>query len=90
MAPQTQTQSTSEIIETFIRERFLYDRPETVLTPDLPLIEQRLIDSLQLMQLVQFIQERFGIWIQVTDLVAENFSTIAAMTALVQKQQASA
>ena len=79
------TQSTTEIIQTYIRERFLYDRPEVPLTPDLPLIEQRLIDSLQLMQLVQFLQERFGIEIDIMDLVVENFTSIDTMAAFVQK-----
>ncbi len=76
-----------EIIQAFIRERFLYDRPEAVLTPDLPLIEQRLIDSLQLMQLVQFLQERFSIEIDIMELVVENFATINAMAAFVEKQK---
>jgi acyl carrier protein len=85
MAQPTETQPTAKIIETFIRERFLYDRPDAQLTPDLPLIEQRLIDSLQLMQLVQFLQERFGIWIDVTDLMVENFATIDTMAAFVER-----
>ena len=93
MTPVIETQqaatqeSTIEIIQAFIRDRFLYDRPGTELTPDLPLIEQRLIDSLQLMQLVQFLQERFGVWIDVTDLVPENFETINSMAALIDKQK---
>lgn len=85
---QPTTQSTAEIIKAFILDRFLYDRPDFPLSGDLPLIEQRLIDSLQLMQLVQFLQERFEIWIDVTDLVAENFATIDTMAAFVQKQKA--
>ena len=85
MTQHTDIESSTEIIQTFIRERFLYDRPEIALTPDLPLIEQRLIDSLQLMQLVQFLQERFGIEIDIMDLVIENFSSIDTMAAFVQK-----
>jgi acyl carrier protein len=85
MTTHTETQSTAGIIENFIRERFLYHRPDIQITPDLPLIEQRLIDSLQLMQLVQFLQERFGIWIDVTDLMVENFATIDTMAAFVEK-----
>ncbi len=81
------TESTIAIIEAFIRERFLYDRPDTVLTPDLPLMEQRLIDSLQLMQLVQFLQERFGLQIDIMDLVFENFASLDAMAAFVTKQK---
>lgn len=85
--PSTQIESKTEIIQAFIRERFMYDRPEIALTPDLPLIEQRLIDSLQLMQLVQFLEERFRILIDIMDLVPENFASIATMAAFVEKQK---
>jgi len=81
------TESTIAIIEAFIRERFLYDRPETVLTPDLPLIEQRLIDSLQLMQLVQFLQEKFELRFDIMDLVFDNFASLSAMANFVSKQK---
>ena len=84
MTQSTQTESTADVIETFIRERFLYDRPEVALTHDLPLIEQRLIDSLQLMLLVQFLQARFGIEIDIMDLVVENFASIDTMATFVQ------
>jgi acyl carrier protein len=87
MTHRTETESTAEIIRAFISERFLYDRPEVMLTPDLPLIEQRLIDSLQLMQLVQFLQERFGIFIDIMDLVVENFASIDTMAAFVETQK---
>jgi len=87
MALHTESESNAEIIRTFIRERFLYDRPEVTLTADLPLVEQRLIDSLQLMQLVQFLQDRFGIAIDIMDLVVENFASIDTMAAFVEKQK---
>lgn len=87
MTQHTEMDSTAEVIQAFIRERFLYDRPEVAITHDLPLIEQRFIDSLQLMQLVQFLQERFGIFIDITDLVIENFISIDTMAAFVQKQK---
>ena len=84
--PVVQTQSNAAIIKEYIRERFLYDRPEVTLTQDLSLIEQRVIDSLQIMQLVQFLQERFNIWIDIIDLVVENFASIDSMAAFVQRQ----
>ena len=84
--PSAQAQSTAEIIKAYIYEQFLYDRPEVILTPELLLIEQRMIDSLQIVQLIQFLQEKFSIWIDVTDLVMENFASINSMTAFVEKQ----
>lgn len=79
--------STEDIIIGFIRDRFLYGREDAELTGETALLEERLIDSIQLMQLVQFLQERFGIMIEVTDLVPENFASVRVMTALVDKQK---
>jgi acyl carrier protein len=85
--PVTQTQAIAATIQAFIRDQFLYDRPEINLTPELALIEERVIDSLQLMQLIQFLQEKFGFRIDITDLVIENFTSIDTMAAFVQRQK---
>ncbi len=83
----TITQNTNETIKIFIHEQFLYDRPEVNLTPDLPLLEERLMDSLQLMQLVVFLEEKFGLRIDITDLVIENFASINTISAFIEKQK---
>ena len=81
----TVTQNTNETIKIFIHEQFLYDRPEVNLTPDLPLLEERLMDSLQLMQLVVFLEEKFALRIDITDLVIENFTSINTISAFIEK-----
>jgi acyl carrier protein len=81
----TVTQNTNETIKIFIHEQFLYDRPEVNLTPDLPLLEERLMDSLQLMQLVVFLEEKFALRIDITDLVIENFASINTISAFIEK-----
>lgn len=83
----TLTQNTTETVKIFIREQFLYDRPEVTLTSDLPLIEERLLDSLQLMQLVSFLEEKFGFRIDITDLVIENFASINTIATFIEQQK---
>lgn len=74
-------------IKHYIAEQFLYDRPEISLTDDFPLIEQRVIDSLQIVQLISFLQEQFGFIFNAEELVLENFVSINTIVALVQKQK---
>lgn len=81
-------EQTKAAIKAYIAEQFLYDRPEITLTDDFPLIQQRVIDSLQIIQLITFLQEDFGILFEIEDLLLENFSSISAIAALVQKQKA--
>ena len=87
-AQSTQYEQIQETIQQYIAQQFLYDRPEMSLTDDFPLIEQRVIDSLQIVQLIAFLQEQFGILFEIEDLVLENFSSINTIAALVQKQKA--
>lgn len=80
-------QQTLDIIRGFVCEKFLYDRPGLVPTDDFPLIQQRVIDSLQIIQLISFLEERFAIRIDIRDLVLENFTSLTTITALVEKQR---
>jgi acyl carrier protein len=58
------------------------------LTDDYPLLERAVIDSAGLVQLVVFLEERFGIVVDEEDLVPEHFGTIAAVAALVESRGA--
>lgn len=50
---------------------------------DTALIEQGILDSIEILNLVAFIEERFEVTLPVEDFVPENFSTPAAIAALV-------
>jgi methoxymalonate biosynthesis acyl carrier protein len=52
------------------------------------IFDSGLVTSLLALQLVNFIETRFGIRVADEDLERRNFRTIAAMTALVAKYQA--
>lgn len=77
-----------DAIKTYIVQQFLYDKPEMTLTDDFPLIQQGVIDSLQIIQLITFVQERFDILFEIEDLLLENFTSVGAIAALIQKQKA--
>jgi acyl carrier protein len=60
-----------------------------LLTDDYPLIENEVIDSLGIQQLVLEIEARCGLFIEPEDLVPQNFETLAAIAALVDRKLAS-
>jgi acyl carrier protein len=84
----TELDQAKEAIRAYIAQQFLYDRPDMTLCDDFPLIQQRVIDSLQIIQLITHLQEHFGILFEIEDLLLENFASIGAIAALVQKQKA--
>lgn len=53
---------------------------------DYPLIEKGLLTSLQVMELVMFMEENFGVIIEDDDIVEENFATVNHIAGLVEEK----
>lgn len=53
------------------------------ITPDTPLIDLGIIDSVAVFELVAFVEEEFGLSVPHDALVPENFETPAALTEMV-------
>jgi len=60
----------------------------TPVTRDTPLLEAGVLDSINLVRLVQFLEERFGIRIPDGDLGPELFETPASVAAYVDRHAA--
>ena len=72
-------QKVEEIIKDFIDREFMYDKPEVVLANDLPLVEQGIIDSLGIIKLIGFLEEKFSFTVDPGEVLLENFETINAL-----------
>ncbi len=57
------------------------------ITPDTLLVEQKILDSLQLVQMIVFLEKEFKISIKQEDLVPENFATVRTIIGLVEKSK---
>jgi len=75
-------------IRNYINEQFIYDREGFKLTPGYPLLENGLIDSLAIFQLISFIGTQFGVEIGSEKIVLENFSTVEIIADLVRSYKA--
>lgn len=73
-------------IRSFISGRF----PRAVLTDEVDIFELGFVNSLFAMELVVFIESKFRITIPNDELTRDNFRTVALMSALVQRQLATA
>jgi acyl carrier protein len=85
-----QPEAIAELLRTHIQQELAYDRPHLVLTNDFQLVEQGVIDSMALLRMMNFIEERFNIALEPEDLMIENFATIEAMTAFITDRLAMA
>lgn len=63
-------------------------QPKRVVRPDEPLISSGLIDSFHLVDLGLFVEDKFGVKIDDTELNAETFDTLMQLADLIRQRQA--
>jgi acyl carrier protein len=70
----------------YILENFLYARPDHPLGDDDRLLDDGIVDSMGAVELVAFLEERFGIAIPDDEITEDNFGTIAAISGFVARK----
>ena len=83
----TNNQETKLLITNFIKNEFLYDKPEITLTEDLNIIEQGILDSMDIFRLIQFIEEKLSITLEPEEMVQTNFQSINHILDFVNTKQ---
>jgi|WetSurSiteA1Bulk_404760.scaffolds.fasta_scaffold79805_2 acyl carrier protein len=73
-------------LKQYIVTEILHEPDQNKLADDEPLIEGGIIDSMNLIKLVAFIKEKFGIEISEDELDIENFRTVTALTAFISNK----
>ena len=79
--------SAPEIVQrtrTWVRENFLYMRPDWKLGDDDPLLGNGVIDSIGVIELVGFLQSTFGFTIADDEIVEQNLGSLGAIGRFVQ------
>lgn len=79
----TTTPALAETIRAFIVENFLFGDTSQDLGDDVSLIEADLVDSTGILELVAFVEERWGIAVKDADIVPANFDSIGRIAAFV-------
>lgn len=64
-------------------------RPEFDFTQEVDFIEEGMLDSFDLVTLVTDLESAFGVLIDGMDILPENFSSVAAIEALINKSKKS-
>ena len=73
-------------IRNFIIENFLFEEDEN-LKEDTSFLENGIIDSTGILELVMFIEETYGISVDDDEIVPENLDSISNITKYIQKKQ---
>lgn len=71
----------------FIRTELNWEGPPDELTDDYPLLDGGLLDSVGILQVVAFIESRYGVQVDDEELVPEHFGTLAGISRLVESKR---
>lgn len=75
----------AEKIQSYLAGELLHHAGGVPITADSRLIDDGLLDSRTLWQLLSFLEDSFGIVVATEDIVPENFETIPLIAALVER-----
>jgi len=77
-------------IRAYVEENFLYLHPNTTLADSDQFLTLGIVDSLSFVELVEEIQDRYGIAIEDVEITEENLGSIDAIGAFVEKKRSPA
>ena len=72
-------------IRSFVIETFLFGDAER-LTDTTPLLESHIVDSTGILEIVMFLEDRYGIRIEDNELTPDNLNSIERITSLLKKK----
>ncbi|MBU1057110.1 MAG: acyl carrier protein [Proteobacteria bacterium] len=73
-------------IRTFIFDNFLFDAEEDALENDTSFLEQGIIDSTGVLELVDWLEEEFAISVADEELVPENLDSVNLLSAYITRK----
>ena len=78
--------TTVEPIRAFIFENFLFDADESALKNDDSFLEQGIIDSTGVLELVEWLEDEFDIQVEDEELIPENLDSVNLLAAFIEKK----
>ncbi|BHH86265.1 acyl carrier protein [Desulforhopalus sp. 52FAK] len=74
-------------IRTFIFENFLFDAEEDSLQNESSFLEQGIIDSTGVLELVDWLEEEFSIQVEDDELIPENLDSVILLSAYIDRKK---
>lgn len=77
-----------ESIRDFVAQNLLYSETGFTYANDTSFLQEGIIDSLGVMELVAFVQKTFGIEVDQQDVTTANFDSVARLAGFIRRKQA--
>lgn len=83
------TEVTRQRLRSFILENYLFTEEQTALDDSISFLDTGILDSMGILELIDFLDEGFAIKVEGDELVPENLDSINSLIAFIgSKQQA--
>ena len=79
--------STESAIRAFVLENFLYTDNGDSLRDDASFLEEGIVDSTGVLELVMFVEEQFAFPVEDDEIVPENFDSVQQLAQYVRRRQ---
>jgi acyl carrier protein len=86
MTDKTASQDIEAPIRNFIATHLLYSNEGFTYPDDASLLREGIIDSLGVVELVEFLQAKFNVKVEQAEVRPDNFDSVAKMAAYVRKK----
>lgn len=77
------TNHAEEIIASYIAENILFRKNGYPYAPDDSFLENGIVDSVNVLELVMFVEEKFKVRVDDSEVVPENFDSVSRLAAYV-------
>ena len=78
--------TTEDMIRRYIAENILFSDNGYPYPDDASFLEEGIVDSMGIMELVMFVEENFGVIVEDEDLVPDNFDSVSRLAAYIRRQ----
>ena len=77
-------------VRAFVNENFMYMRPDFALADDASLMGNGIVDSMGVMEMVEFLESEFGVTVNDSEITEENLGSLDAISRYVTANRAAA
>lgn len=72
----------------YVLQTFLFSDDESLLKDDDSFLNKGIIDSTGVLELIMFLEEKYGLKVQDEELIPENLDSISKLVAFIERKQA--
>jgi acyl carrier protein len=78
--------SIEEMIREYIAENFLFSNNGYPYADDVSFLNEGIVDSMNVLELVMFVEKEFGTQVEDADIVPDNFDSISRLATFVRRK----